>query len=191
MQMKKIILAVAVVALAACGKMAKDSNVTETTKREVSNSIAYVRLDSLMSGYGMYNDLNAEFETKAKTAENDVNSRRRALERSLADAQNKVEKGLVTRAEAAQLQEKLARDEQNFMQFQANKQDELAEENQVMMNKILYSVEEFIAEFNSDYRYGMILTTSGAAPVLHADPSMDITAEVLAGLNAKYNKTKQ
>ena len=191
--MKKIILAVAVIALAACGKTVKNDATAEAAEatHEVSNRIAYVRLDSLMSGYDMYNDLSTEFESKAKAAEADITSRGRALERKVADAQNKVEKGLVTRAEAAQLQESLARDEQNFMRLQSSKQEELAEENQVMMNKILYSIEEFISEFNSDHRYGLILTTSGGAPILHADPAMDITAEVLKGLNDRYAAGKK
>ncbi len=190
--MKKIILAVAVVALAACGKAVKNEVTAEAgVQREVSNKIAYVRLDSLMSGYDMFNELSAEFEAKAKAAETDLTSRGRSLERRVADFQNKVEKGLMTRAEAAETQQKLQNEEQYFMRLQGEKQEELAEENQVMMNKILYSIEEFMAEFNGDYKYGMILTTSGGAPVLHADPSMDITAEVLAGLNERYKKTKE
>lgn len=191
--MKKILLAAAVLVMAACGKTGKDGGATTTDVAavgEVSNRIAFVRLDSLMAGYNMYTDLSAEFEAKAKAAETDLTSRGRAFERKVTDAQNKIEKGLVTRAEAAQLQETLARDEQNLMQFQSQKQEELAEQNQVMMNKIIYSIEEFIAEYNSDYRYGMILTTTGASPVLHADPSLDITAEVLKGLNDKYAAEK-
>ncbi len=191
--MKKIILVAMVLALAACDKGTKN-NSAETAvgaqQREVSSLIAYVRLDSLMSGYDMYNELSAEFEAKAKAADADLTSRGRALERRFADAQNKFDKGLVTRAEAAELQQRLERDQRNFMELQGRKQEELAEENQVMLNKILYSVEEFIAEFNSDYRYAMILTTSGGAPVLHADPQLDITAEVLKGLNDRYAQTK-
>ncbi len=189
--MKKIILAAAVLAMAACGKTEKNNTaVAENLPREVSDKVAYVRLDSLMSGYDMYNELSSAFEAKAKQVDADLTSRGRSLERKFTDAQTKMEKGLVTRAEAAQLQESLQREEQYFMNLRGQKQEELAEENQVMTNKILYSIEQFIAEFNSDYRYGMILTTSGGAPILHADPAMDITAEVLKGLNERYAKEK-
>lgn len=175
-----------------CDKMGKKggSGGADSLDHEVSNRIAYVRIDSLMAGYDMYNELSKEFEAKATAAESDLTSRGRALERKVQDAQSRVERGLVTRAEAAQLQETLARDEQNFMQLQSTKQEELAEENSVMMNKILFAVEEFIKEYNKDYRYGMILTTSGGSPVLHADPALDITAEVLKGLNEKYAADK-
>lgn len=67
---------------------------------------------------------------------------------------------------------------------------ELAEEEQVLLNQIQYSIVEFLKEFNSDYRYGMIISTTGAGPVLHANPAFDLTKEVLAGLNKKYTQTK-
>ena len=70
-------------------------------------------------------------------------------------------------------------------------QAELAEENTVMMNNIYHSLNKFLEEFNSDYRYSMILTTSGGAPILHADPLLDITDLVVDGLNAQYAKDKK
>lgn len=188
--MKKLffIAAIAAITLTACGKGKETTNAaaTETAQHVVSNQIAYVRIDSLMAGYEMYKELSAAFEAKAKQADADLSSRGRSLERKVADAQNKAEKGLATRAELAQLEESLGREQQSLMQLQSTKQDELAEENQVMMNKIIYSLEEYMKEFNADYRYGMIVTTSGGSPVLHADPALDITAEVLKGLNEKY-----
>jgi outer membrane protein len=192
--MKKMILAATAIALAlaSCGTKTADSGetTTETATHQVSDRIAFVRLDSLMNGYDMYNELSASFEAKAKLADDDLTSRGRALERKFTDAQTRMEKGLLTRAEAGQLQESLQRDEQSFMALREEKTAELAEENQVMLNKIQYSIEEYIAEFNADYRYAMILTTSGSAPILHADPALDITAEVLKGLNERYAKQK-
>lgn len=196
--MKKFLIAASVLlaAFTACNNNANNTaanqvvGAEENVRREVSSQIAFVRLDSLMSGYNMYKDLSADFETKAKQVEADLVSRERTLQKNFTDAQNKVEKGLVTRAEAAQLQEDLQRQEQSFLSTRDQRSQELAEENAVMTNKIFYSVEEFIKEFNSDYRYGMILTTSGGAPVLHADPALDITSLVLTGLNEKYAREK-
>ena len=36
----------------------------------------------------------------------------------------------------------------------------------------------------------MILTNQGGAPVITADPALDITEDVLAGLNAEYIRNK-
>lgn len=162
-----------------------------TVIAEVSGQIAYVNLDVLMEGYDMVIELGGAFEEKATKADNELSSKSRSLERAMADAQEKIEKGLVTRAQIAELQEKLQRQEQSLYQHRDQVQRELAEENQVMMNNIYHSLNKFIEEFNSDYRYGVILTTSGITPILHADPRLDITGIVLDGLNAQYARHKK
>lgn len=200
--MKRVFILVAACAtvFAACNGGANNTNAAQAgengaednaaARREVSSQIAYIHLDSLLAGYDMYNDLSSEFEKKAKEAENDLSSRGRSFEKAVSDFQTKAEKGLLTRSEIAQQQQDLERRQQTLLQHSETKQRELGEENQVMMNKILYSIEEYVAEFNSDYRYGVILTTTGGAPILHADPSLDITKIVVAGLNEKYAKEK-
>lgn len=199
--MKNLFIAASVLllSLSGCGNNANNNTASSTdaagtdqpaVRREVSGNIAFIQMDSLMAHYQMYLDLSSDFEAKAKQADADLTSRGRSLEKKFTDAQNKVEKGLVTRAEAAQLQEELQKEEQNFMRVRDTKTQELAEENQVMTNKIFYSIEQYIEEFNSDYRYSMILTTSGGNPVLSADPALDITSIVLKGLNEKYAKEK-
>ena len=51
------------------------------------------------------------------------------------------------------------------------------------------SLDNFLKEFNRDGRYKLILSRSGDN-VLYADPAVDITNEVVAGLNKRYKKTK-
>mgnify|MGYP002231689080 CR=1 FL=1 len=52
---------------------------------------------------------------------------------------------------------------------------ELAEEEQVMNNRIYYAVMDYLKEYNADYKYSMIISTTASGPILHADPAMDIT----------------
>ena len=67
---------------------------------------------------------------------------------------------------------------------------ELAEEEMVMNNRIYYAIMDYLKEYNSDYKYSMIVSTTASGPILHADPEMDITSEVLAELNARYKAGK-
>lgn len=160
------------------------------TRREVSSQIAYIKIDTLLSHYDMFVELNGALEEKASKADSEITSKGRSLERAVADAQEKMEKGLITRAQAGELQEKLQRQEQNFYQFRDRMQQELMEENQVMMNNVQHNLMKFIEEFNKDYQYGMIITTTGGAPVIHADPALDITDIVVKALNEAYAKEK-
>ena len=103
------------------------------------------------------------------------------------DYQDKIQKGLVTRSQAQSIEENLNKKQQSFMQHRDQVMSELAEEEQVMLNRIHYSITEYLKEFNSDYRYKMILSSS---TVLNADPSLDLTQIILEGLNKKYATEK-
>ena len=69
-----------------------------------------------------------------------------------------------------------------------------------MNNKINDAINTFIQKYRVEKGYAMILVTQsdipndGAttleAPVLAADPSLDITRDVLDGLNAEYKASK-
>ncbi len=151
-----------------------------------AGDIAFIRMDSLIGNYNRYIDLGSEFETKATKVQSDLEARARRLQNEMMDAQEKVEKGLVTRSQAASLQEQLQRKGEDFENSRQTQLSSLAEEEQVMLNQVTYAITQYVAKFNSDLRFKMILTTSGGTPILHADPALDITAEILDGLNAEY-----
>ena len=62
-----------------------------------------------------------------------------------------------------------------------------------MQNQIADAIKSFIDEYNAEKEYAMIIATQGdilPAPVVAADPDLDITSDLLAGLNAAYVKEK-
>ena len=53
-------------------------------------------------------------------------------------------------------------------------------------NKALHdSIEHFIAKYNKDKKFSLILTKQGDN-ILYGDKALDVTAEVIAGLNKAY-----
>jgi len=154
-------------------------------------SIVYVNIDSLVRGYDMYFDLQKEFETKAKKKDGDFTAKMRKFESDVRDFQEKVEKGLVTRSQAQQLQEGLAQREQNMRQLQQQLQVELAEEEAVMLRQIQSSIQSYVREYNAVKGYSLILSTSGSAVVLYGDAGLNITNEILKGLNESYVKGRK
>ena len=63
-----------------------------------------------------------------------------------------------------------------------------------MMNQIANAIAEFVEEYNQTHQYAMILSTSGnilTSPVVIGEDRLDITEDLLAGLNAAYIKTKE
>ncbi len=160
----------------------------------VAGSIVFFNMDKVMQGYDMANDLNSVFETKTSGIQAEIERRGKKLEKDASDFQTKVDKGLLTTSVAQAQYQKLQEQQQSYQQYVLSKQQEMAEEQQVMMNQIANAIAEYVVEFNATKGYAMILTTAGdilSTPVVTADPRLDITDEILAGLNAAYIKIKE
>ena len=158
-----------------------------------AGSIVYFNLDRVLSEYDMANDLRSVAETKFNSINQEVSRRGSKLEKDGKAFQDKINKGLMTQSTAEYQYRQLQERQNEFQQYAAQKEREIAEEQQVMMNQIADAIKTFIDEYNKEKGYAMILTTQGdilPAPIVTADPSLDITDDLLEGLNAAYVKSK-
>ena len=175
--------------------LTKGGKKTETTVEGTAaaveaGAIVYVDLDRILTEYDMANDLRSVVETKVQNIQAEVNRRGQKLEKEVAAYQEKIQKGLMTRSVAEVQGQKLQQQEIDFNNYAAQKQQEIQEEQVVMMNQLGDAIQTFITKYNEEKKYAMILTNSGGAPVIAADAALDITEDVLAGLNEEYIKTK-
>ena len=169
-------------------EVAVEGEGTEVTAQK--GDIVYIDLDRILMEYDMANDLRSVVETKAQNIQAEVTRRGQKLEKEVAAYQEKIQKGLMTRSVAEVQGQKLQEQEIEFNNYAAQKQQEINEEQVVMMNQLGDAIQTFINKYNEEKQYAMILTNSGGAPVITADPALDITEAVLAGLNEEYIKTK-
>ena len=191
MKQLKFILTVAVAALicscAANGNTngAQQANAAGETPA-AQGSIVYVQLDSLVNQYDMYNDLKSELESKVQAVQEDLTKKGRSFESAVKDFEAKIAKGLLTRSQAEEQQQRLVEREQNLQGLSQQKQMELAEEEAVMMRRVMDAIQTYITKYNQDKGYALILSV----PVLAGEPSLNITQDVLTGLNEEYIKSK-
>ena len=153
-------------------------------------AIVYVDLDRILMDYDMANDLRSVVETKVQNIQAEVTRRGKKLENDVKSFQEKIDKGLLTRSVAEAQGQKLQQQELEFNNYAAQKQQEIQEEQLVMMNQLGDAIQTFLEKYNAEKQYAMIITNSGGAPVITADASLDITEDVIAGLNEEYIKTK-
>jgi outer membrane protein len=194
---KTLILGLAALglALAGCNNAAPAAAPAESASDStaVAGSIVYFNIDKVMAGYDMANDLRSVLETKVQGIQNEVDRRGKKLEKDVNEFQQKIDKGLLTRSVAEVQGQKLQQQQQDYQQYAMRKQNEIAEEQQVTLNQIANAINEYVVKFNEEKQYALILTTSGdilPAPVVTGDPKLDITDELLQGLNDEYIKTK-
>ena len=157
----------------------------------INPSIVYVNIDTLQSKYDMFYDIKAEMDAKQRKFEGELASRSKNYEAGVKDYHDKVSKGLVTRSKAQEMEQQLYGEQQNVLKMREEMSQQLAEEMQTMNRQMLNSVMEYLKEYNSNGRYTYIFSHAFGSSILYANDSLDITNEVIKGLNEKYAKTRK
>ena len=167
-------------------------DINDTSKiTAVAGDIVYVQLDSLIANYDMFNDLMTAFQTKVQGIQDDLAKRGRKLESDAKAFENQYQKGLLTRSAAEEQSNKLTQRQQNLQNDAAKMEAQMQEEQAVLNNQVYYAVKDFIEKYNEEHQFALILTTSAATnTVLNVNPGLDVTAEVLKGLNEEYIKNR-
>ncbi len=193
-----IVLAVAVAVLyilhftsASSTKAPISKHSSSDTLSQTQGGIVYINIDSVLANYEMYKDIMADLDSKLKTKDAELKSKQRSFEKSVADYQNKVSKGLVTRTEAAQIEQGLQGEQQSLVQLQQQMQYELAEEEQVAQRKVLNSIMEYLESLESDQQYQFVLGTTFGGNILYANDNLNITEDVIKGINVDYSSSEK
>lgn len=187
------VVALLIVDLTKCSSKSGDKGSEVSAVTAESGAIVYFNLDRVIQEYDMANDLRSVVETKANSITEEVNRRGSKLEKDINAFQDKINKGLMTQSVATIQAQKLDEQRTEFQNYTAEKQQEITEEQSVMMNQIADAINNFVKEYNATKQYAMILATQGdilPAPVVNASAELDITDDLLEGLNAAYVKEK-
>jgi outer membrane protein len=169
----------------------KTNNNEGNTPLEVTSSgIAYVNIDTVIFKFEMFKDKRDLLVEKQKSSENELTAKGQAYERGVLDYQNKVQKGLVTRATAQEMEQSLMQQQQALVELRDQLSYALAEEEQVMNRQVLEYITTYLDSVKGEYNYQYILGKSFGGQILYADDALDITADIVAGLNKRYQEEK-
>ena len=193
-----IIALVAVAALGIAqlvGGQPKAKPAGEAGTEEVANkgAIVYFNLDRVMNEYDKANELKTAVDSKIQGIEQEINRRGNRIQNDFNAFNEKINKGLMTRSVAEVQGQKLEKQRQDFSVYADQKQREIVEEQQVMMNQIADAIKTFVDKYNEQMGYALIVANQGdilPLPIATADPSLDITDAIIAGLNDEYIKEK-
>ena len=182
-----ILVALSIVATSCNGssndKKASESATGAQTAKGVT--IAFVDLDSLMAHYQYYLDCSQLLEKKSASINATLNNKGIALQKEMAEFQDKIQKKNITEEQAVKIQTSLQNKQAQIQTLQQNHTEEFQKE-QAKYNEALHdSVDNFLKSYNKTAGYTFILARSNDN-ILLADPKCDITKDVIAGLNKRY-----
>ena len=160
------------------------SSPNQDKKNTTSEQIAYVNSDSLLLNYQYYKNTIKELEERRKKLETEIGGRARTLENEAVSFQ---QKGRDMTLEQAQLTEQnLYRKQQELVQYRDRLSQQLAQEEQQRTEQLYNNIAQYLKEYTRDKPYKLVFGYSRGGGILFADNSLEITSEVLTGLNKEY-----
>lgn len=151
--------------------------------------IAFFRMDSLRSGYELIKEKDSRFISEG-----------RRLEAGLQAEQERARKRyqeLMAKDQTYSTKDEMERDEaelrtlmEKLQGMQADGEERLARMEAEMLKEIAKELDDYLKEYNAAAGYDYILSVQGGGQVWVGNEGLDITDELLAGLNARHRARK-
>ncbi len=150
--------------------------------------IAYLRSDSVLKYYNYFKEMKVILEAKGKKLDSDLQSRGQSLQNEIASYQRNLSNLTIGQAKA--LEEDLGKKQQNFRLYQQSLEQELVND-QNKMNDALYArITAFLKKYADNSGLQVVFKFDTSSDVLFGGPGIDISQDVIKGLNDDYKIEK-
>jgi outer membrane protein len=163
---------------------AASSSSTNAAVSQGDLKMAYINSDSVLKYYDYFKVNRGILEAKGKKLDQELRGRAQGLQNDYQAYQQNV--GNLTIGQAKAIEEDLTKKQQNLRMYQESLSQELSAE-EGKMNVELYSkITAFLKKYGEDKGIHLVMKFDPTSDVLYGDASLDITQDVISGLNEDY-----
>jgi outer membrane protein len=185
-----------------CGETCNSQQASDSTQTEkpivlmpkdIKNSkVVYVNIDAVNEKYEMLKDFSKDVLSQQQKLESTYQAKAQKLQQEYEEMQQKASQGLLSENQSLAAQKDLMTKKEDLDKMEYQLQA-LMEKTQKKNEEIRQTIIDYLKGYNKNSQYDYILTYTDQPGgfILIANDSMDITNEVLAGLNANYKKNKK
>lgn len=185
-----IFLSLVSLVIAFSGMRATESS-PATAAKSGNLSFAWVNTDTIWEQYNFVTDVKAELATYEKNLQDNYTARVTAFQNEYNAYVKKASAYQLSLDEQKKTEEKLAMKQQELQELDAKLSQTLLDEKTARNMEVHDSIVNFIARYNKDKKYTFILERSYSGSLLWADASLDITGDIVKGLNKEYKTFKK
>lgn len=156
-----------------------------------NGDVVYVNIDSVNTGYEMVSLLTDSIEAEKQKQAILFQNRQKALETKLANYQRNVQTGQLTAQQAQYAEASLQQESQTLQNDYAQAVESLEARYTAAMSQIADSLKAAAQRVNAKYNASFVFSYGNGGQMICADPTKDITAEVLDELNKPFKKKKK
>lgn len=159
---------------------------TETSENAFSGDlmVAYVNSDTLLNHYSFFEELTAQLEVKRAGLEKELAARADGLQKQFEDYQRTAQN--MTMAQVRAVEEDLTTKRNNLQQYQQTLSQEMMREEARITQELYEKVADYLDGYSKEHNIHVVLTYTPGSGVLYADEALDITQDVIDGLNDEY-----
>lgn len=183
--------ALTTLSLASCGDKKTDThsapatqNTTGAPGTAAGGRIAYVNIDTLQEKYEYFRVKKAEMEKKAASLDAEVERMAQNLQNEYTAFQKKAQAGTLTQTEGEAGQRKLQQLQQNIENRRQTLGAQLMKEQEAFNKDLKKRLDNYLIKYNADKGYDYILSYAEGGSILFANKALDITEDVVKGMNA-------
>lgn len=144
----------------------------------------FVNTDSLLENYTFYKKSKAGLEARKNRIEGQIEAQQRDFEKQAMAFQDKASKGLITNEEEGRnMEAKLMKQRDDILAYRDRETTKLIEEEKKIDEKLYNLIHNYVKRYCAKTNYQYVLGYSRGSGILYASDSLDITADVLEGLN--------
>jgi outer membrane protein len=154
-----------------------------------TNPIVFVNSDSLIDNYEYLKKMKAELEARQEKSRKELSTSMQKLEKEIQDYQEKAQG--MSPAIRQITEEGLMKKQQSLYKKRDELAEELGAEEEKVQDKLQEHITSYLKEYNQTKNYHYILGYSRGSGILLANDSLDITKEIIDGLNKQYSENKK
>ncbi len=153
--------------------------------------IAFVDIDTLLINYEFSKDINKEMLRKEENMRMTLSEKAKDIQADIDDFTRKIKNNVyATQQRAEEEQARIMKREEAYNKLTERLTSELAAENQKNNIILRDSINAFIKEYNKEKGFDLIISRLGDN-LLYANEALNITNEVIEGLNKRYKPTEE
>ncbi|MEQ8425880.1 MAG: OmpH family outer membrane protein [Cyclobacteriaceae bacterium] len=151
--------------------------------------MAFINSDTVLKYFEHFKTSREKLEAKQVKLNNEFRNRAQGLQREIASYQNTV--GNLTIGQAKAVEEDLTKKEQNLRLYQESLAQELSNDQDKLNQELYASVTSYLKDYGNQNGIHAVFKFDPSSDLLFAGEVMDITQEVIAGLNESYKDGKK
>ncbi len=160
----------------------------------VTGKFAYVNIDTFQEKYEVLKSKQEEFKKRQEAMDGQLQQMYNEMQSDANEVQKKAQAGTLTQSEYDMAQKRLMQTQTTLETRRQSLTEELLKAKEDFNKDLKVHLDAFLENYNKDKHYDFIFTytSSGGSALLYANKGLDITKDVVDGMNeqAKSDKGK-